>query len=247
MKRFLLAVPLLAAALLALAGPAQAQAPSPYPQPPPPPPGTYPPPPPPGAYPPPGYYPPQGYAPPADPTFHRHLGFFLQLDLGIGGQKATWTDTFDGAQKLSGDGGTFSVAVGGALVENLILAGHLWAFAAPEPDYTIAGQRVSTAGREITLGLSGIGLNVTYYVMPANVYLSVTPSAATASLQQSGTSQRSERGFGLRAAIGKEWWVGSHWGVGLNVQAAFARNGNGPSSGRIQSSAVAVAFSATYN
>jgi len=238
---------LLSLSLFLLAGRALAQAPSPYP--PPQPPGQVPPPPGYGQPPPPGYgQPPPGYGQPyREATFHRHLGFFLQMDLGIAGQKATWSDSVDGSQKLSGGGGAFSIAIGGAVAENLILAGHLWGYSAFEPDYTVGGQRFSTSGSELSLGLSGIGLNLTYYLMPSNVYLSITPSIATVSLQQNGVQVESDSGFGLRLAVGKEWWVSDHWGLGLNGQVAFASNRPGGGGSNIESAAFAIAFSASYN
>lgn len=243
----------LAAALLSLAAPAFGQAPSPYPPPqppgyPPPPPG-YPPGPPPGH----GAYPgqPRAYR---DPTFQRHVGFFLQLDLGLAGQRASWSDPAAGSQKLSGAGGGLSVAIGGAVVENLILAGRLWGYSAFEPDYTVGGMRSSTYGTGLSLGLSGIGLDLTYYLMPANVYVSVTPSFTTVTWEQYGYGVQSDTGPGLRLAIGKEWWVGPHWGVGLNAQLAVARNrpgatamGGAPGMGNLSSAVLALAFSATYN
>jgi hypothetical protein len=181
-----------------------------------------------------------------DSTIHRHLGFFVQMDIGPAylGTSAS-SGSFD--RKMSGGAGEFGVAIGGAVVEDLILAGHLWGFSAPSPTVKDHGGTVSTSGT-LTLDLSGIGLNATYYFMPLNLYLSLTPSIATLTAKANGVKEETKNGFGLRAAVGKEWWVSDHWGLGLDGHLAFASNQakgtGGPTWGTF---ALGVAFSATYN
>lgn len=177
-------------------------------------------------------------------TFNRHLGFYLNLDLGLGylGSSAS----FAGSDfKLSGAAGEFSIAIGGAIQENLILAGQLWGYSASDPEATI--DSVSVPG-PATLTLTGIGVDLVYYVMPANLYLSITPSLTSLSVEQGGVSESTETGVGLRLAVGKEWWVSERWGVGLNGNLALASNKDkGPGAPTWGSFAIAVAFSATYN
>ncbi len=239
MRRTVLA---LLAALLAWAAPAAAQAPmtQPPPEPPPPPqvmpgPPQLQPPPPPQTLP----------GPPMDPTAHRHLGFYLHLDLGMGAL-ASSASTSLGTMKLSGSGGNFSIAVGGAVSENFILAGHLWDHVASNPRLTWAGSSVSTSNSSVAL--VGLGVDLTWYIMPSNFYVTVTPSITSLSVNSSGSTSNTESGLGVQLAGGKEWWVSDHWGLGLNLQLAISSNKdkgtNPPTWG---SSSLAVAFSATYN
>ena len=59
-----------------------------------------------------------------------------------------------------------------------------------------------------------IGPGVTYYLMPANVYFS--GSVGVGSLSGSDElNGNSDTGFALDTTIGKEWWVGDNWGLGL--------------------------------
>ena len=172
----------------------------------------------------------------------RHQGFYLNLDLGLGylGSSASSTD-----EKLSGGSGSFSVAIGGAVQENLILAGQLWVYSVPDPTYTLGGQTVPGYGRD--LGLAGLGVDLVYYVMPANLYFSIAPSFTTWSAELGGVNFSSDTGVGVRLAVGKEWWVSERWGVGVNGNMAFTSNKEergGPTWG---SFAIGVAFSATYN
>jgi hypothetical protein len=188
----------------------------------------------------------QAQAPqPMDPTIHRHMGFYLNMDLG-GGYLGSSASAAGIDVKLSGGAGQFSLAVGGAVMENLILAAHLWGYAVASPTVTINSQSVSATNA--TLGVSGIGLAIVYYVMPTNLYLSLTPSITSLSVEQGGTTYSTENGPGLRAAVGKEWWVSDHWGIGLDGNLAFTSNKDkGPGAPTWGSFAISVAFSATYN
>ncbi len=239
MRRLALAV---IAVLLAWAAPAAAQAPTaaPPPEPAPPPqvmpgPPQMQPPPPPQAMP----------APPADPTAHRHAGVYLHLDLGLGALVSS-ASTPLGDAKISGAGGNFSVAVGAAISENFIVAGHVWDHVASNPTVTLAGMSASSTNSSLTL--VGLGVDLTWYDMPSNFYITMTPAITSLSVDVGGSTSNTENGLGFQLTAGKEWWVSDHWGMGLNLQLAVSSNKdkgtNPPTWG---SSSVAVAFSATYN
>lgn len=183
---------------------------------------------------------------PSQDTAHRHLGFFLQMDLG-GGYLSTSATSGGATLKLSGGAGQFSIAIGGAVAENLILGGHLWADAVSSPSVTLNGQAAPTSG-SATVGVTGIGFNVTYYFMPLNLYVQATPSITRVSLTQGGVTGNTEAGLGVRLAVGKEWWVSDHWGLGLNGHLALSANKDqGSAAPTWGTGSVAVAFSATYN
>ncbi len=239
------AVTALAVSLALAAGSAEAQtAPPPYPPPayPPPPPPTYTPPPPPTYTPPPPppYYPPARVLP---PTAHRHLGFALRLDGGFGYTSSTASSS---DQKMEGGSGAFGILIGGAVSENFILGGELWGTTAFSPTFSQGGTSVPTS--DTTFGLYAIGFNVTYYFMPANVYLSASPSISKVTINESGSSFSTDAGFGMKLAVGKEWWVGDHWGIGIAGQFFFATNKDqGFNPPTWNSAAGAIAFSATFN
>lgn len=182
----------------------------------------------------------------AGPAPHTHDGFYLNLEGGIGGLSSDVTATATGNDvKLSGAAGLFGIALGGAITPNFVLAGRLWGTAAVNPDITVNGQKGSTT--DTSLGLSGIGLDLTYYFMPLNLYLTATPSIGMLSVSESGTSYDFDRGFAIRLAVGKEWWVSDNWGIGLNVQYAHSTNKGVDLSGNWSTNWFGVAFSATYN
>lgn len=192
-----------------------------------------------------------GPPPPAPPpvprpyssTANRHLGFALRLDGGPGYISST-DSLYDTTMK--GGSGAFGLVVGGAVAENLILGADIWGITAFSP--TISQGTMSVSTGNVSVSLTGIGLNVTYYLMPANVYLSLSPSISRLSLTIGGVSASTKNGLGMKMALGKEWWVSDHWGLGAAAQFFLASNEDqGTSPPTWSSRAFAIAFSATYN
>ena len=102
-----------------------------------------------------------------------------------------------------------------------------------------------------------MGLNLTYYFMPVNIYVSATPSLSL--LRQTydqilgiplSGSANTKVGFGGKLAVGKEWWVADHWGVGVALQFFVGINAdttNVDSGITWTTLGGAAAISATYN
>ncbi len=174
-------------------------------------------------------------------TAHRHLGFALRLDAGIGGMGVTAPDPAVSRGSVSGGMG---IVIGGAVAENLILGADLWGMG------MFGGWGMMQNGGT-GHGCGGLGLNVTYYFMPVNVYVSASPSftSLTSMTHASNvTSVTSSAGFGAKLSVGKEWWVGEHWGLGLAGQFIASWNGNqGAMAGTWTTLGGGVAFSATFN
>ncbi|HEX9291001.1 MAG TPA: SH3 domain-containing protein [Anaeromyxobacteraceae bacterium] len=234
---------------LALAG-----APPPTPPPPPgfdtppppapPPPGYgWPPPPPPRA---PRYYPVRRYP---DPTAFRHVGFFLRFDAGLGytdssTSASTTAFNFDSAHGLAGELG---LAIGGAVAENFLLAAHFWGTSVVAPTLTARGVAVPTGG-DFSVSLFGLGPSFDYYFMPNNVYVTVTPSLTWVSFSDAFSTFQTAAGFGTRFALGKEWWISGHWGLGLAGWFAFSFNKESDAVGPTwRTYAGGLSFSMTFN
>ncbi len=180
-----------------------------------------------------------------DPTAHRHdRGLMLRLDLGVG----YLSSSLDTSPSLTvkGAGPEFGLLVGGPVSENFILGGHLWVIGSLSPTIQQGSAEAETDG-DTSSTLVGIGLNLTYYLMPANVYLSATPSLTRLGFKWSGGSASSDAGFGMHLALGKEWWVSEHWGLGLAGQFMFSSNDDRNDGPHISSLAGALALSATFN
>lgn len=186
-------------------------------------------------------------APPAgaDPTIHRHKGFFIRPELGLG-YFATSASQGGLSVKFSGGGAGLGLAIGGAVSEDFIVAGQVWDYVVSDPDVTVNGQ-TGSAGSETSVGLVGYGVLLNWYFMPSNLYVGVTPSFTKLVLDDGTGSSSSEWGFGVRGAFGKEWWVSDHWGLGLAATIGLASNKSGDGGPSFGSAAFGLNFSATYN
>ena len=170
---------------------------------------------------------------PADSTVHRHLGFFFRADIGVG----YLSSSTGGAPQLATSGVSvpLGLAVGGAIAEDWILAGEIWGGFAPK----------AVNGVSQTLFVYGYSLAVVHYFMPANVYLSFAPGITRLSFETGNVSTSTDWGPGAKLAVGKEWWVGAHWGLGVAAEFFLTVNKDGGASRT--TIAPGLTFTATYN
>ena len=134
-----------------------------------------------------------------------HSGFHFHAELGAGNNDTDVTYAGE-TGKVSGGGGSFSIAAGGALAPNLILGGEVWGVGASEPDVREFGGSRGTLV-DVTYSAYGVGPRVTWYVMPANVYFSLTPSFTQLAFSDdySDYSEESRWGLGLRREIERHY------------------------------------------
>ncbi len=169
-------------------------------------------------------------------------GFFLRLAGGGGVNSTSITDPASSSKlELSGIGGGMSAAIGGMVKPNFALHGTVWGWLVSSPDATIDG---TDAGQmSSSLNMSAFGGGATYYFMPANIYL--TSSAGVGRLHtESGSS---DAGFVLDFALGKEWWVSSKWGLGMNAGINYHSVPDGGVSQNWSGTSFVLNFSATCN
>lgn len=161
-----------------------------------------------------------------------HDGFFLRLQLGPGGSSVSRE-----GQSWSGVGLGMGLAIGGSPMENLAL--HLdlqttWMFS---PDRDVNG-----------IGMQSLGIGVTYYIMPVDIFLSgAVGIGALAFEDESGQSKDTDPGIAVDAMVGKEWWVGADWGIGLAAQLLYMHVQDYTDEAGMDAIAVNVLFTATYN
>src|SRR5690348_17238336 len=94
-----------------------------------------------------------------DEEYHRHEGSFMRFDAGGGYLKAA-TSINGSSGSLSGAAGSFGFSLGGNVVEDLSLFGHVGISVVTDPNNTLPGA-LSTAGT--TLNFAAIGPGVNYY------------------------------------------------------------------------------------
>jgi hypothetical protein len=180
-----------------------------------------------------------------DRTAHHHVsGLLLRLDLGVG----YMSSSLDSQPSLTvkGAGPELGLLVGGLISENLVLGGHVWVVGSISPTLQQGSLNVAT-NTDTSNTLVALGPNITYYIMPANVYLSATAALTRLSLTTSAGTGTSDAGFGMHLAMGKEWWMSERWGLGLAGQFMFSTNSDRNGGPHISTLAGGLAMSATFN
>ena len=155
------------------------------------------------------------------PAAERHDGFFLRMAMGPSVMGAA-VELDGGTEIAAGGGGNqLELSIGGAITENLILHADLMAAGVGHLEGEVDGARHDFDDNG--LGLAGIGMGLTYFVMPLN--LSITASALA--VQASFINPRDDhddvpeevlgtRGAGIaKLTVTKEWWVSNNWALGV--------------------------------
>jgi hypothetical protein len=175
---------------------------------------------------------------------YTHDGFYLRLQAGGGGTSAS--NDFD---TLSGASGALNLELGGAIAENLILYGKLFGTGTPGPDWSVDGEPLGTIDDELSLNFGALGLGLSYYFMPVNVYLSGAVSFTQLGFSDSDGADLGEvgRGVGLHLGLGKEWWVSEQWGLGVGAEFALSRVRDEFFDENWGAGSLLLLFSATFN
>lgn len=170
-------------------------------------------------------------------------GFFLRLSAG-GGGAATENRDAGSDFRYSGPAGDVNFAVGGIVSPNLALHGTLFGWSITDPEIETGGATYSGAGE---LSLGGLGGGVTWYFMPANVYLSGSIGLGWLEYEYRGFSARSPAGLVFDATVGKEWWVGERWGLGAALGVGLHSIPEEGAADNWSGGSVALRFTATMN
>jgi hypothetical protein len=169
-------------------------------------------------------------------------GVFLRLSGGVGyaSTKVNLPTLFGSDQKFSGMSGDGNFAIGGIIANNLALHGTLWGWGMSDPTVE-SGSESGKADGDLSMGAAGGG--VTYYFMPANIYLSGSIGIGV----MSSGDESTDPGFASDITLGKEWWVGSKWGLGVAGAFGYHTIPGIGSDVRWKGTSVAVRFTATLN
>ncbi len=211
------------------------------------------------------------YAAPAERAGrHTHDGFFLRLSAG-GGYLGARDERGTGNATFHGGAGSFALALGGAVSDNLIIYGEGLGQQVDTGELKLAYDRRRDGSFNVkgSMGLYGGGPGLAYYFMPYNTYVSGTllftrlvwSEDDLGEEDSEADNEYSEPGVGLSLSVGKEWWVSSNWGLGVAARLNYSSNehaSNRPldrfgdttqSSGdrRFDTWGVSVALSATFN
>ena len=138
-------------------------------------------------------------------------GFFLRLSAGLGTARTKFGNPAI-PMEISGFAGDVNIAIGGVVSPNLAVHGTIFGWSAIDPNVELDGASGEIEGNVI---VSTIGGGVTYYFMPINLYVSGSAGFAKLSLETTEGVGETDYGPALEITLGKEWWVGNSWGLGV--------------------------------
>jgi hypothetical protein len=149
--------------------------------------------------------------------------------------------------ELSGFATHFNFDIGGAIVDNLVLALRFQFATTIQPNATLDGVGYHTDSNS-ALDTDLIGASVTYYFMPINVYVTGAFGWASVTLDDGRSSRGTGSDFGFTFDVGKEFWAGSQWGIGGALRFSYANIDHGEQGVDVNYEVFAwgVLFSATY-
>ncbi len=174
-----------------------------------------------------------------------HDGFFLRLSAGAGGAK-TSEDFSNSSLEVSGAAGDVNFAIGGMISPNFAIHGTLFGWSLTDPEVKLTGYGSGTLNGD--LSMSAVGAGFTYYFMPANLYISPSVGVGTLTLDIDGLDDvESDPGLAMDFTIGKEWWVGNSWGLGVAGAVGYHSIEDNDTHEKFAGSNVAIRFTATYN
>lgn len=138
-------------------------------------------------------------------------GFFLRLSSGFGSMGSK-NDASIASFDFTGTGTDLDIAIGAVVAPNLALHGTLMGWLTSDPDVEFNGDDMGKANGDLTA--TGFGAGLTYYLMPANVYLTGSIGAGSLEFDAGNIAGETDSGLIMTFGLGKEWWVGDKWGLG---------------------------------
>lgn len=139
-----------------------------------------------------------------------HEGFFLRFLAGGG----SGTIIIDNDMTFKSSAGLFHFQIGREISENLVLFVDMGGFSLSNPKLEWQGTTTTLTDTSINSNSWGIGLS--YYIMPTNIYFAGSLMLARTKIKnQDQDLGESKLGPGIFLSIGKEWWVGKRWGLGI--------------------------------
>jgi hypothetical protein len=182
--------------------------------------------------------------------YHEHDGFYLSMCLGPVFGPIT-DDLGSYTMDFSGVGAQFDFKIGGRISQNLLLHATLVSSAVSGPKVTYSNNTTYQASNDMTLGEATLGVGLTYYIMPSNIFFSGSLGIGNFSIQDvnNHTNITTHMGFSMQLKVGKEWWVGKNWGLGVGITYGKTNltNNSGGISEKLDSNRIGILFNTTFN
>jgi len=173
-----------------------------------------------------------------------HDGFFLRLS-GGGGTARTELDVPGAKVKMDGGTGDLNFAIGAVVAPNLAIHATVFGWLVSDPTVEVDSLGSGTANGDLDLSAFGAGL--TYYFMPANIYVSGSAGIGKLTIDSPSGNAETDNGFVGELTVGKEWWLGNSWGLGLSGSFGFHSIPDGDVDESWKGTSLALRLSATLN
>lgn len=171
-------------------------------------------------------------------------GLFLRLSAG-GGSATSTLESGSGKAEFSGSAGDLNFAIGGIVSPNLALHGTLFGWLMSDPDLSITGLGSGQVNADVDL--TAIGGGFTYFFMPSNIYLSASLGIGKLSIDAGSLVGETDNGMVMDVTLGKEWWVGDSWGLGVAGGFNYHSVPDGDIDENWSGASFVIRFSATHN
>jgi hypothetical protein len=148
----------------------------------------------------------------ADEARSHDGGFFFRAALGGGASHTKFDDGFDDI-KIKGPSGTADFALGYGIGRNLILHANVGAWAIVDPTVEFDGDEFET--EDVDVAMTHLGAGLTYYFGDSNVFVTGFAGIGRLDAEVEGEEAGTDNGFAAGGGIGKEWWLGDHFGLGV--------------------------------
>lgn len=145
--------------------------------------------------------------------WHVHEGFYFNTDVGPAYSHYHFTGPADEV-KAHGGGADVDFRFGYALTHHLVLSLDLNGTATVnKPDTTLNGTTLHF-NTDYHFASSSVGAGLTWY-FENNLFLGLTVGSGQATFNYNNTDINSNNGFAAQMRMGKEWWLGDDWGLGV--------------------------------
>jgi hypothetical protein len=158
----------------------------------------------------------------SDGSVLTHEGFMLRMSGGLAMLGAGIEPEQNVEVGAGGIGQTLSLSLGGYIVPNLALHADLLGASAEHGVTNVGAEDDGSTVHTERFAMGGVGLGLTYYVMPYNLSLTGSLLLAQMSIQpEEGPSFETDYVVLGKLGIAKQWAVSEYWGLGLGASALF--------------------------
>jgi hypothetical protein len=148
----------------------------------------------------------------ADEARSHDGGFFFRATLGAGSSHTKFDDGFDDV-KIKGVSGSGDVALGYGIGKNFILHANVGGWVIVDPTIEFNGVEFDTD--EVDVSLTHLGGGLTYYFGESNFFVTGFAGIGRLDAEVEGEDAGTDNGFAGGLGVGKEWWVGDRFGIGV--------------------------------